>query len=155
MTEESRESVLEEAMRAAIALIQAHGRFAPFGVIHTLAGRLDLINVPCTRGDAIAECMEMESLLPRLRMHARGRNCRAIALVRDLEAVKGAAPQLSGIIRIDIENRRNGALMCHLPYSVDTGRIMAGQLITEPGTVMLLPAQPEAEADESATGVGD
>ena len=153
MTEESRETVLQEAMRAAIALIQAHGRFAPFGVIHTAAGNLDHINVPCPRDDAITECMEMESLLRRLRMQARGRNSRAIAVVRDLEAVKGSALQLSGIIRIDFEDRRCGALMYHLSYSVDTGHILTGQLITEPGTFMLFPARSEDDAADVPAGI--
>jgi len=122
------DALLDEPIKMALRLIEAHGSHIPFCLAITTAGERTNIAADDT------EIRDADVLFESVRQHAltaiRDRQIRAVALANNVRYHRADDSTPRESIQVTIDHLRDRACTCYLPYRITGGRVVPEELFT-------------------------
>jgi hypothetical protein len=132
------DTLLAEALRAAARCLRERAGFFPFGLALAADGQVRHIPGCTDEGQPDAEGL-IAVAEQALRELAAARRVRATALVSDVRIRRPGAAESSDAIRVQLEHARGQPVTCYLPYCLEGGQVVRGELFAENGTATIFP----------------
>jgi hypothetical protein len=134
---EETDSLLDNAVKAAIHFLEKNGEFYPFGVALRPDGRIAL--VASYDGKEHPKSDEVLALLyPGLKQGVRKGEYRAVAIVTDMKIRKTPSDEPKDALRIQIEHPNAAPVACYLPYRLEAGKFVQGELTAGPAKPLVI-----------------
>ena len=134
---EETDSLLDNAVKAAIHFLEKNGEFYPFGVALRPDGRIAL--VASYDGKEHPKSDEVLALLyPGLKQGVRKDEYRAVAIVTDMKIRKTPSDEPKDALRIQIEHPNAAPVACYLPYRLEAGKFVQGELTAGPAKPLVI-----------------
>ena len=130
--------LLNAAVEVATELLESNGEFDPFAL--ALQGDGKVIHL---EAENIEEEAEAETLVENLRQTLRERlpELRAIAVVADVTVEDEEAEAMTAAVSIQMEHINSDPIDCFVPYEINGDELEMSDLVGEPGTRHIFPAQ--------------
>jgi hypothetical protein len=130
--------LLNAAVEVASELLESNGEFDPFAL--ALQGDGKVIHL---EAENVEEEAEAETLVENLRQTLRERlpELRAIAVVADVTVEDEEAEAMTAAVSIQMEHINSDPIDCFVPYEINGDELEMADLVGEPGTRHVFPAQ--------------
>jgi hypothetical protein len=135
--------LLAEAIRAAVHGLRERAEFFPFALALVADGQVR--HIQGGTGEEQPDAAELITVAEQslCELAATGR-VRATALVSDVRIRRPETGESSDAIRVQLEHARGQPITCYLPYSLEAGQVVRGELFAESGTAAVFPARGSA-----------
>lgn len=119
--------VLNDGINTAVHFIEKRGEFYPFGVVKTNRGELRHIQALMEDSHPTSDSVS-ESLRASLRERGDSGEYETVAIVSNIELTDKEEGHKSEAISIEIDDRFSEPILCYIPYSMENGTPMLGDV---------------------------
>jgi hypothetical protein len=131
------DTLLAESLRAATYFLTRNAEFFPFAVTLGADGRVRHVQEYTAEEQPDAEAL-IGLAQEALRELAAEGKVRAVALVSDVRIRRPEAGEQDAI-RVQLEHARDRPVTCFLPYRLEGGAVVRGELFAEGGSAVVFP----------------
>lgn len=135
------DKLLDQCVQKALAILQEHGEFYPFGVTTTGDGRYTLVQARMEEERPTAVAVGTK-LTAGLAHDAREKRFVTAAVVSDVQVRDPQTLLPSDAIRVHMEDREGEPLTFFLPYELVGGKITTRDILAEEGQAVIFGASP-------------
>ena len=124
------DALLQEGIKTATYLLEKNGEFYPFGLALQRDGTP--VQVATWAGNEHPKSNDVLQLLCQgLKTGVQKGDYTAVAIITDVKIRKSATDEARDALRIHIEHPQDAPVACYLPYHLDAGKVVHGELTAE------------------------
>ena len=132
------DEILNDGINTAAHFIEKSGEFYPFGVVKTSSGEIRHIQV-LTNEIRPASSSVSESLKTSLRQGGSTGDYETVAIVSHVELTDRDTGVKSDAISVEIDDRTTDPILCYIPYRMEHGVPILGDVKAGPGGRIAFP----------------